>query len=129
GRSLAPYLTRLNQIRREHPSLGDLQNLTLHPTTHDAPLAYSKHKESLVAAGSKDTIIVVVNLDPHHAREGMVDLDLQALGLDPEDLNEDGTFWVDDLISGQSWRWGQNNYVRLEPRAEPAHILHVRRSR
>jgi starch synthase (maltosyl-transferring) len=129
GRSLAPYLTRLNQIRRGHAALGDLQNLVIHPTTDDATLAYSKHKDQLDAAGTKDTIIVVVNLDPHHAREGLVELDLAALGLDPEDLNEDGTFWVDDLVSGESWRWGQRNYVRLEPRREPAHVLHVRRSR
>ncbi|NKX56294.1 alpha-1,4-glucan--maltose-1-phosphate maltosyltransferase [Arthrobacter mobilis] len=129
GRSLAPYLTRLNHIRRDHPALGDLQNLTILPTTDDATLAYAKHKANLDRAGRKDTIIVVVNLDPHHAREGMVDLDPAMLGLEPEDLNEDGTYWVDDLISGESWRWSGRNYVRLDPRVEPAHVLHVRRSR
>jgi starch synthase (maltosyl-transferring) len=54
---------------------------------------------------------------------------VEALGLEPEDLNEDGSFWVDDLVSGESWRWGARNYVRLDPRVEPAHVLHVRRSR
>jgi starch synthase (maltosyl-transferring) len=129
GRSLAPYLTRLNQIRRDHAALGDLQNLTIQATTDDATLAFSKHKENLDAAGGKDTIIVVVNLDPHHTRDGLVELDLATLGLDPEDLNEDGTFWVDDLVSGESWRWGTSNYVRLDPHNEPAHVLHVRRGR
>ena len=33
GRSLAPYLTRLNPIRRAHPALGDLGNLTVHRST------------------------------------------------------------------------------------------------
>ncbi|GAA3291123.1 alpha-1,4-glucan--maltose-1-phosphate maltosyltransferase [Arthrobacter citreus] len=129
GRSLAPYITRLNEIRRTHPALGDLQNLTVHSTTDEATVAYSKHKQ--VRPGdpsSKDTLIIVVNTDPHSARECTVSLDLAALHLDPQDFNEDGTYWVDDLISGQSWRWGAHNYVRLDAHFEPAHILSVRRN-
>ena len=30
GESLAPYITRLNEIRRAHPALQRLRNLTLH---------------------------------------------------------------------------------------------------
>ncbi len=44
GRTLAPYLTRLNAIRHAHPALGDLQNLTVHHSTDDATVVYSKHK-------------------------------------------------------------------------------------
>ena len=129
GRSLAPYITRLNEIRRSHPALGDLQNLTVHSTTDEATVAYSKHKQVRPGdPGSKDTLIVVVNTDPHSARECTVSLDLAALQLDPQDFNEDGTFWVDDLISGQSWRWGAHNYVRLDAHFEPAHIMSVRRN-
>ena len=129
GRSLAPYITRLNEIRRSHPALGDLQNLTVHSTTDEATIAYSKHKQLRPGdPSSKDTLIIVVNTDPHSARECTVSLDLAALHLDPQDFNEDGTFWVDDLISGQSWRWGAHNYVRLDAHFEPAHILSVRRN-
>lgn len=129
-RSLAPYITRLNQIRRSHPALGDLQNLTVHASTDEATVVYSKHKQvRLSDPSSKDTLIIVVNTDPHSARECTVTLDLEALDLDPQDFNEDGTFWVDDLISGASWRWGQYNYVRLDAHYEPAHILAVRRGR
>jgi starch synthase (maltosyl-transferring) len=52
---------------------------------------------------------------------------LEALQLDPADFNEDGRFLVDDLISGQSWWWGEHNYVRLDAHVEPAHILSIRR--
>ncbi|MBT1003633.1 DUF3416 domain-containing protein [Paenarthrobacter sp. DKR-5] len=131
GRSLAPYLTRLNQIRREHPALMDLQNVTIHSSTDDATLVFSKHKNIRGPKGdvvAKDTVIVVVNLDPHSAREGAVDLDLAALQLDPDEANPDGTFRVDDLLSGESWQWGQYNYVRLDAHTEPAHILSIRRS-
>ncbi len=128
-RSLAPYITRLNQIRRAHPALGDLQNLTVHSSTDEATVVYSKHKLARLSdPSSKDTLIIVVNTDPHSARECTVTLDLEALDLDPQDFNEDGTFWVDDLLSGASWRWGQHNYVRLDAHYEPAHILAVRRA-
>ena len=54
-------------------------------------------------------------------------LDLAALGLRREDLDEDGRFTVDDLLSGESGS-GAPNYVRLDPFVEPAHILHIRRN-
>lgn len=125
GRSLAPYITRLNHIRRDHPALLDLQNLTVHQSTDESTVVYSKHKT--LPDGSKDTIIVVVNVDPHVTKECSVVLDLAALELDPQDRTPGGGFYVDDLISGQSWEWGEYNYVRLDPHVEPAHILSVRR--
>ena len=30
-------------------------------------------------------------------------------------------------LSGESWEWGEYNYVRLDPHVEPAHILSIRR--
>ena len=125
GRSLAPYITRLNHIRRDHPALLDLQNLTVHQSTDNSTVVYSKHKT--LPDGSKDTIIVVVNVDPHVTKECSVALDLAALELDPQDRTPGGGFYVDDLLTGQSWEWGEYNYVRLDPHVEPAHILSVRR--
>ncbi|MCX6499255.1 MAG: alpha-1,4-glucan--maltose-1-phosphate maltosyltransferase [Arthrobacter sp.] len=127
GRSLAPYLTRLNAIRHAHPALGDLQNLSLHASTDDATIVYSKHKT--LPDGTKDTLIFVVNVDPHSTRESTVSLDLAALELDPDDLTHNGGFIVDDLLSGESWEWGEYNYVRLDAHVEPAHILSIRRQR
>lgn len=125
GRTLAPYLTRLNAIRNAHPAFGDLQNLTLHHSTDDATIVYSKHKT--LPDGTKDTLIMVVNVDPHGARESTVSLDLAALWLDPSDVTENGGFLVEDLITGESWEWGEHNYVRLDAHIEPAHILSIRR--
>ncbi|HEY8295199.1 MAG TPA: maltotransferase domain-containing protein, partial [Micrococcaceae bacterium] len=127
GRSLAPYITRLNEIRRAHPALMDLANLSVHATSDPATIAFSKHKTITGPDGGqqKDTIIVIVNLDPHSAREGTVYLDLNALSLDSSGPGE--TFPVQDLISGQTWQWGAENYFRLDAHSEPAHILTVRR--
>ncbi len=124
GRSLAPFIAKLNQIRREHPALLELANLTVHRTSDPATVAFSKTKTHM-ESGS-DTIIVVVNVDPHSVREGVVYLDLAALGI--EEFNADGSFTVDELITGQSWQWRDENYVRLDAHLEPAHILHLRRS-
>ncbi len=118
-RTLAPYITRLNDIRRRHVALQRLRNVTVHPTADDAVLCFSKRGDG---DHSDDVVIVVVNLDPHGTRETMVDLEMPALGLEWYD-----TFIVDDELSGQSWRWGARNYVRLDP-ASPAHVLSIRRA-
>ncbi|MCQ9165045.1 alpha-1,4-glucan--maltose-1-phosphate maltosyltransferase [Arthrobacter sp. STN4] len=128
GKSLAPFVTLLNTIRRTHPALLDLENLTLHESSDDATLVFSKHKAVAATADApagKDTIIVVINVDPHSVREGRLTLDLDALELDG--LAPDGTFIVDELITGATWNWGKQNYFRLDAHLEPAHILHVRR--
>ncbi|MDP3893680.1 alpha-1,4-glucan--maltose-1-phosphate maltosyltransferase [Nocardioides sp.] len=125
GRTLAPYLTRLNEIRRAHPALQLLRNLTVHSSDDENILVFSKTARSGTAqskTGGDDQVIVVVNLDPHATRETMVHLDLPALGMGWHD-----SFLVHDEISGQTWSWGQHNYVRLDPGQEPAHILTVRR--
>jgi starch synthase (maltosyl-transferring) len=119
GRTLAPYLTRLNEIRREHPALQLLRNTTIHHSDDENILAFSKHRD--LADGSRDVVIVVINLDPHATRETTVHLDLPALGMSWGD-----TFVVRDELTGDEWTWGQHNYVRLDPGNEPAHVLTVR---
>ena len=117
GRSLAPYLTRLNALRRRHPALQLLRNLTIHSSDDDNVLVFSKAHEG-------DVVIVVVNLDPHATRETTLHLDMPALGLDWHD-----SFVAHDEITGADWSWSQNNYVRLDPGHEPAHIITLRSPR
>ncbi|MGA7688050.1 MAG: alpha-1,4-glucan--maltose-1-phosphate maltosyltransferase, partial [Jiangellales bacterium] len=119
GETLAPYLTRLNEIRRAHPSLHLLRNLMFHHTDDPDVLAFSKQSQS---DDGGDTVIVVVNLDPHGPRETKVWLDMPALGFDWHE-----TFSAHDEISGQTFRWGHGNFVRLDPGVEPAHVFSVRR--
>jgi starch synthase (maltosyl-transferring) len=116
GRTLAPYLTTLNAVRRAHPALQQLRNIVIHSSDDENVLVFSKQT-------GDDLVIVVINLDPHAARETMVHIDLPALGLDWHD-----TLAVHDEITGQDWHWSQHNYVRLDPGVEPAHLLTVRRT-
>ncbi len=124
GHSLAPYVTRLNEIRRAHPALQQLRNLTVHRSDDDSILVFSKQATVVDEHGRRheDQLIVVVNVDPHAARETTVHLDMPALGMDWHD-----SFAVHDELSQETWTWGENNYVRLDPHVEPAHILTVRR--
>jgi starch synthase (maltosyl-transferring) len=122
GRSLAPYLARLNQIRREHPALQELRNLTVHATDDESILCFSKLSGGSPGGVPPDVVIVVVNVDPHAARETIVHLNMPALGLDWHDH-----LAVHDEVTGETWTWGERNYVRLDPFVEPAHILTARR--
>ncbi|MEU8936222.1 alpha-glucosidase C-terminal domain-containing protein, partial [Streptomyces sp. NPDC048409] len=112
---IAPLITRLNTVRREHPALRQLRNLTFHHTDNDSVIAYSKR-------AGEDTVLVVANLDPHHTQEATVSLDMPRLGLD-----SGSALSVRDELTGETYTWGRTNYVRLTPGRTPAHVLHAGR--
>jgi starch synthase (maltosyl-transferring) len=119
GTTLAPYLTRLNEVRRAHPALQQLRNVVVHSSDDDAVLVFSKQVHA--DDGTTDTVVVVVNVDPYSPRTTTVHLDMPALGYQWHD-----TLAVHDEITGQDWQWGEHNYVHLDPHVEPAHVLTVR---
>jgi starch synthase (maltosyl-transferring) len=128
GYGLAGLITELNRIRRAHPALHRLRNLRFHHVDQPELMCFSKRASSIppspVTGGGKgtrgddDVVLVVVSLDPHRTREATVWLDLPALGVDRE-------FIVTDELTGESYLWGQANYVRLDPETRPAHIFTV----
>ncbi|MGY1824140.1 alpha-1,4-glucan--maltose-1-phosphate maltosyltransferase [Geodermatophilus sp. SYSU D00079] len=115
GRSLAPYLRRLNEIRRAHPALQQLRTLRFHSVDNPNLICFSK-----TDPGSQDAVIVVVNLASHHTQIGTTALDLPSLGLDWYER-----FTVTDELTGASYDWGQFNYIELDPFREPAHVFSV----
>jgi starch synthase (maltosyl-transferring) len=117
GRSLEPWITRLNAIRRAHPALQQLRTLRFHDVDNDALIAYSKTDPA-----TSDTVLVVINLDSYHPQEGTLWLDLPTLGMDWSDR-----FIVHDEVTGATWNWGQANFVRLDPIHAVSHILSVSR--
>jgi starch synthase (maltosyl-transferring) len=116
--SLRELIARVNRIRREHPALQSDRGLRFHNVDNDALIAYSKTTED-----GSESILTVVNLDPHHRHSGWLDLDLAALGVKP-----DQPYQVHDLLSGARYLWhGSRNFVLLDPAHSPAHILRVRK--
>ena len=118
--SIAPLITRLNQIRRTNPALQSDLSLHFHNVDNPQMIAYSK-----VAPATEDSpanvLLTVVNLDPYNEQAGWVDLDLKQLG-----IGHDETFDVEDLLTGAHYPWhDRSNYVALRPQIMPAHILRV----
>jgi starch synthase (maltosyl-transferring) len=113
GRSLEPFIARLNEIRRLHPAFNQLRTVHFHHVDNDALLAYSKFDPV-----SGDTVLVVVTLNPFGAEQAMLRLDMWALG-----MPDYQRFWVRDQISGEDYNWGQENFVRLDPAHAVAHIV------
>ncbi len=118
---LTDLITHLNQIRRDHPALQQLRNVTVHTSTDDATFCFSKRLAAQhSAAGTDDVVIVVVNIDPFSSRGAHLELDMQALGLAP-----DATFRAHDELTGETYAWDSRPYVNLNPFGRCAHIISV----
>ena len=115
GDSLEPYLALLNQIRREHPALQQLRQITFHYTANDKIVAYTK-----VDPVTGDAVLVVINIDSSFAQETTVELNMAAIGLE-----DHAQFVAHDLITGQDFPWSQRTFVRLDPNKDVAHILRL----
>ncbi|MDQ0036223.1 starch synthase (maltosyl-transferring) [Variovorax boronicumulans] len=116
--SLAPFIARVNRIRRENPALQRDRGLRFLHVDNDQLLAYAK-----ASPDGENVVVTVVNLDPHNAQWGWVGLEPASVGV------KDGQpFQMHDLLSGQRFTWqGDWHYVRLDPHSVPAHIFVVRR--
>ena len=113
---LSELIARINRIRRDNPALQQNASLRFHPTTNDEILCYSK-------SVGEDSVVTVVNVDPHNTQSGWVELDLGTLQVDAN-----RPFQVHELLSGARYTWhGARNYVQLDPHVVPAHIFRIRR--
>jgi starch synthase (maltosyl-transferring) len=116
--SLAPLMTRLNRIRREHKALQSDWSLRFIDIDNEQMIAYAK-----VAPDHDDAIVVVANLDPHNVHGGWLQMPLAELGLEPN-----RAYRMYDLLGGGSFLWqGARNFVRLDPNGVVAHVFAVKR--
>ena len=113
--TLIPHVTKLNELRRQHPALQTLRGLVFHNCDNEKIVVYSRRDDA-------DTVIVVCTLDPYGSQEGTVHFDMPQLGLD-----WDTGFTAHDDITGNTWMWGAHAYVRLDPYQACAHVISVRR--
>jgi starch synthase (maltosyl-transferring) len=114
--SLHDFITLVNRIRKRNTALHTNQSLCFHQIDNEQILCYSK-----TSADPHNVILVVVNLDPNHTQAGFTQLDLEELGIDP-----DQSFQVHDLLTSEHYIWsGPHNYVELNPHQVPAHIFRV----
>ncbi|HTJ73877.1 MAG TPA: alpha-1,4-glucan--maltose-1-phosphate maltosyltransferase [Acidimicrobiales bacterium] len=112
--SLAPFVTRLNDVRRRHPAFAQLRNVAFHTSNYDQILVWSK-------VTGDDRVLMIANLDPYAVHEDTIYLDMEALDLPP-----DVPFQAHDELTGATWIWfGPSQYVRLDPAVQPGHVLHL----
>ena len=99
-------ITLLNRLRRAHPALQ----------THLNTRFYVAHNENILWYGKTprvgdDLIMVMVNLDPHHAQEADFEVPLWEFG-----LPDDGAVNVEDLNEGHRFEWrGKMQHIRIAP--------------
>ena len=113
------FITRLNRARREHQALQSYANIEFIPADNDQILAFHKWSDD-----GRDRIIVIVNLDPQRRHESNIHLPLANLGLTPGE-----SFEVEDVLFEEVYTWREStNFVSLDPRTKPVHLLKVRKS-
>jgi len=115
--NIKEYVALLNRIRSNNPALHQLANLQFLPADNDQILFYAKS-----TADRSNVLLIAVNLDPWQWHECTVTVPPSLLGTAPGQ-----SYRVVDLLTGSAYTWGERNYVRLEPQAEPAHIMRVER--
>jgi starch synthase (maltosyl-transferring) len=116
--NIIAFIERVNAARRDSPALQQLPNLRFLDVDNDRLIAFAKW-----SADERDTVVVVVNLDPVTVQAAMLDVPPDLAGA------EAGSYAVVDLLTGSRYAWGRRNYVRLDPvSGEPAHILRVERA-
>jgi len=113
--SLAPLVTRINRLRREHVSLQFDRGLRFFGSDNPSIVCYGKS-----SADKSDLVLVVVNLDPRNMQHGFVQAPIGDV-----QTNNGGVFRVEDLLTGVQYVWkGEWNYVRLSP-DHPMHVLRL----
>ena len=114
--NLNELVARVNLIRHEHAALQIDRTLQFHATDNPEIIAYSK-----TSADGGETIVTIVNLDPHHMQHGHVEIPWMAA---------EESYAVRDLLDGVEYRWRNAwNYVRFDPDIRQGHILWLPKSR
>jgi starch synthase (maltosyl-transferring) len=127
---IAELACQVNAIRRAHPALQYDHSLRFLATDNQQIVAYYKQSPD-----RRDTIMTVVNLDPHTMQHGFVQTPIAKLP-PPRSAGGGRSAAADviscvarDLLTDTAYVWrGEWNYVRLDPGVRQAHILMLERA-
>ncbi len=115
--SIAPLITRINQIRQEHPALHAYNDVVFLAVDNPDIIAYLKMTED-----KSDIILCLVNLDPFNKQTSLVHVPLAEFG-----MREDEQYQAHDLLTDERYLWrGPTAYVELDPAGKMAHIFKIR---
>lgn len=115
--NIVAFLTKLNRIRKSEPAFRRYANIAFVPADNDRILAYWRWSDD------RDSIVlIVVNLDPENEQHSNIHLPLEDMGLPGTE-----EFEVHDLLFGERYLWREStNFVLLDPRSKPVHVLKIK---
>jgi starch synthase (maltosyl-transferring) len=117
--NLNELLATLNRIRHENPALHELANVRFLRTDGEDIIVFLKSTRD-----RSNQLIVAVNMDPFGPHHCVAEVPLGEIGRAPGAHS----YRVIDLLTGEHYTWGEKNYIRLDPRHSPAHILLIEKA-
>lgn len=113
---MTALITRLNQIRKEHPALQSTWNIHFTRTDSEQLMSYVKYTEDM-----ENVIWCIVSFDVEFRQSGFVEVPKQLLG-----IGRNVNLKVTDLLTGEVYHWfNEWNYVEIDPDKYPGHVLLV----
>jgi starch synthase (maltosyl-transferring) len=107
----------INKARKEHKALQQTNNIKFCHVDNDNLLAFYKWDDDKTSQ-----VLVIVNLDNHHAQRGTVHVPIYDMG-----IHHDQQFDIRDIVPDMSYTWnGEWNFVELHPNM-PFHIFEILR--
>jgi starch synthase (maltosyl-transferring) len=119
--TLLPLIARINRIRKENPAL---QYNQIEFLKSENPLLFCFIKHS---PDGENNVLVVANMDVHHAQGGWVDLELPQPERAGVIASEQPVQLHDLLSDARYFSQGRRLFVQLDPGSAPAHIFRLRR--
>ena len=109
---ISAWITRLNGIRRDHPTITDLASHRRWTSDDPRVLAWSRSSPTATAP-----VLVIAATTADVEIETVVEIDGHALGMGAR-------FDVHDLLTGERWTWSSGrNYVRFDGVDRIAHVF------
>ncbi|MBT8185681.1 MAG: alpha-1,4-glucan--maltose-1-phosphate maltosyltransferase [Eudoraea sp.] len=114
---LTHLIAKINEVRKNHKAFQQTNNIRFCGIENDQLLAFYKWDDD-----KTDEFLVVINLDPHYAQRGQLQLPLDALGMHNGQQLE-----VQDVITNNGYIWQNEwNYIELHP-ALPFHLFQLKK--
>ena len=110
-------ITKINQIRKDHESYQQTNNIKFCEIHNDNLIAFYKWNDD-----KSDETLTIISLDNHYMQSANIKIPFEDLGIHHGQRIE-----VEDLITGNSYQWENEwNYIELHPTL-PFHIFKVKK--
>lgn len=123
--NIVAEISRLNQIRANHPALQNHLGLRFYHASDDAVLYFARFVPTgaeQAGAFGDDVLLAAISLDPRQPRETEIELPLWEWGL-PDHAALD----AEDQMFGTRFTWhGKRQRIRIDPHELPFSLWHVR---